>query len=314
MVHWFDFLTCQTLLETFMGCRSFVGLLFTVKMAEAGNAPQHQFYCHYCKCETNPKLPDLVCPACKSGFIEEVPANSSLLRDSTASVESDNSSSLLSDLFQLLFIENSARLSSPSSTESDWTDAEEEYAGQNDTFSPSAVATEREEQEESSSVSEGETASSPEENNSMDGIMHQFLSDSFANNGSPGAGPTSLSSMLQMYSNPEDYAWGLGGLDTVVTELLGQLENTGPAPATQEEISSLPTVCISQEQIDCRLGCPVCREEYSSGESVRKLPCLHFFHDECIVPWLKLHNSCPVCRKSLDGVDNSLPPTSEPPE
>lgn len=26
------------------------------------------------------------------------------------------------------------------------------------------------------------------------------------------------------------------------------------------------------------------------------------------------HDTCPVCRKSLDGVDNSLPPTSEPPE
>ena len=24
------------------------------------------------------------------------------------------------------------------------------------------------------------------------------------------------------------------------------------------------------------------------------------------------HDTCPVCRKSLDGVDNSLPPTSEP--
>lgn len=29
---------------------------------------------------------------------------------------------------------------------------------------------------------------------------------------------------------------------------------------------------------------------------------------------LSQHDTCPVCRKSLDGVVNSLPPTSEPPE
>ncbi|XP_029299135.1 E3 ubiquitin-protein ligase RNF115 isoform X2 [Cottoperca gobio] len=285
-------------------------------MAEAAETPQHRFFCHCCKCETNPKLPDFVCPRCDSDFIEEVTEDSSLLQNSTP-VASDDSNLLFSELWQLLFMERSALLSHPPSSESDPDDSEQVSAGQS---CPSPMSTEGAEagEPESPSQPEQERASRPDQRPdqrpAVEGIVQQFLADLFSNNGNPGAAPAALSSMLQLHSNPGDYAWGQGGLDAVITELLGQLESTGPPPAEKEMISSLPTVCISQEQTDCRLECPVCREEYSLGESVRKLPCLHYFHSECIVPWLELHDTCPVCRKSLDGVDNSLPPTSEPPE
>ncbi|XP_047461165.1 E3 ubiquitin-protein ligase RNF115 [Mugil cephalus] len=282
-------------------------------MAEAPDTPQHRFFCHCCKCETIPKLPDLVCPRCDSGFIEEVPEDSSLLQDSAASVPSDDSNSLFSELWQLLFMEGSALLSHPPSSESDPDDSEQVSAGQGSPSPPTPVAAEAAEPE-SPSTPEPERSPRPEQRPAVEGIVQQFLAGLFANNGNPGAAPAALSSMLQLYSNPGDYAWGQGGLDGVITELLGQLESTGPPPAEKEMISSLPTVCISQEQTDCRLECPVCREEYTLGESVRKLPCLHYFHSECIVPWLELHDTCPVCRKSLEGVDNSLPPTSELPE
>uniref|UniRef100_A0A3P8SKE7 RING-type E3 ubiquitin transferase n=1 Tax=Amphiprion percula TaxID=161767 RepID=A0A3P8SKE7_AMPPE len=288
-------------------------LRFTVKMAEAAETPQHRFFCHCCKCETNPKLPDFICPRCDSGFIEEVAEDSSLLQDSTASAPSNDSNSLFSELWQLLFMEGSALLSHPPSSEFDPDDSEQVSASQSGPSSASPGAAEAREPVTSSNP-EQERSSRPEQRPVVEGIVQQFLAGLFANNGNPGAAPAALSSMLQLHSNPGDYAWGQGGLDAVITELLGQLENTGPPPAKREMISSLPTVCISQEQTDCRLECPVCREEYSLGESVRKLPCLHYFHSECIVPWLELHDTCPVCRKSLDGVDNSLPPTSESPE
>ncbi|XP_010766193.1 E3 ubiquitin-protein ligase RNF115 [Notothenia coriiceps] len=281
-------------------------------MAEAAETPQHRFFCHCCKSETKPKLPDFVCPRCDSDFIEEVSEDSSLLQNSSP-VSSEDSNSLFSELWQLLFMERSALLSNPPSSESDPDDSEQVSSGQSCPSPVMPIAAEAAEPE-SPSPSEEERSPRPDQRPAVEGIVQQFLTGLFSNNGNPGAAPAALSSMLQLHSNPGDYAWGQGGLDAVITELLGQLESTGPPPAEKEMISSLPTVCISQEQTDCRLECPVCREEYTSGESVRKLPCLHFFHSECIVPWLELHDTCPVCRKSLDGVDNSLPPTSEPPE
>ncbi|XP_043540033.1 E3 ubiquitin-protein ligase RNF115 [Chiloscyllium plagiosum] len=53
--------------------------------------------------------------------------------------------------------------------------------------------------------------------------------------------------------------------------------------------------------VDSGLECPVCKEDYLLEEQVRQLPCNHFFHSDCIVPWLELHDTCPVCRKSLNG-------------
>ncbi|XP_050237585.1 putative RING-H2 finger protein ATL21A [Mercurialis annua] len=45
--------------------------------------------------------------------------------------------------------------------------------------------------------------------------------------------------------------------------------------------------------------CAICLGEYRSKETLRCIPeCNHCFHAECIDEWLKMNNSCPVCRKS----------------
>lgn len=46
--------------------------------------------------------------------------------------------------------------------------------------------------------------------------------------------------------------------------------------------------------------CTICQEEYKKDEDARRLPCLHFYHKDCVDPWL-LNNShkCPLCKISI---------------
>lgn len=48
--------------------------------------------------------------------------------------------------------------------------------------------------------------------------------------------------------------------------------------------------------------CPICLKELVKDETV-KLPCDHKFHSVCILPWLKMVNTCPVCRLELPTDD-----------
>ncbi|RMX70487.1 hypothetical protein DD238_000428 [Peronospora effusa] len=42
--------------------------------------------------------------------------------------------------------------------------------------------------------------------------------------------------------------------------------------------------------------CAVCCDEFQTEEEVRALPCLHFYHRECIDQWLMHHRQCPICK------------------
>jgi hypothetical protein len=43
--------------------------------------------------------------------------------------------------------------------------------------------------------------------------------------------------------------------------------------------------------------CMICIMDYEPGEQVRTMPCLHFFHKDCIDKWLLTRsNTCPVCK------------------
>lgn len=114
-------------------------------------------------------------------------------------------------------------------------------------------------------------------------------------------GPVNIQFAPMMFGqNTGDYVFTPGGLDNVITMLLNQLDGAGPPPASKDQIDALPMTTIAQEQVDSCLQCNVCMEDFELNENVRGLPCKHVFHGDCIVPWLQLHGTCPICRQNID--------------
>lgn len=42
--------------------------------------------------------------------------------------------------------------------------------------------------------------------------------------------------------------------------------------------------------------CAICTAEFEQKEELKALPCVHFFHRECIDRWLMVGHNCPVCK------------------
>eukprot|EP00271_Cylindrocystis_brebissonii_P015765 TRINITY_DN38774_c0_g1_i1.p1 TRINITY_DN38774_c0_g1~~TRINITY_DN38774_c0_g1_i1.p1 ORF type:complete len:284 (+),score=31.82 TRINITY_DN38774_c0_g1_i1:1384-2235(+) len=80
---------------------------------------------------------------------------------------------------------------------------------------------------------------------------------------------------------------------------------------TETVIQTFPTFKYTNEGQDALedTQCVVCIGDYERNDLLRRLPpCGHYFHVSCIDSWLSNHNTCPVCRTSLDPVDPTVPP------
>ncbi|XP_072967591.1 uncharacterized protein [Typha angustifolia] len=75
-------------------------------------------------------------------------------------------------------------------------------------------------------------------------------------------------------------------------------------PTAKSVVESLPSVALTVEDL-CRSNtlCAICKDEISLEEPAKQLPCSHHYHGPCILPWLRIRNTCPVCRYELPTDD-----------
>ena len=272
-------------------------------MAEAvvDGTPMSRFFCHKCSIEIERLLPDYTCPRCSSGFIEELESGSN---DSGSGMDISNED--LSDLddislhSDLRFDEMERDLMQVMLMHSDQNpvasafNRNSSFAGRrrvNWSRNPPDIRL--------SNSSRGRQGLPTTIDNLIQGFLLNLSGPALAHSVTQDGQPPAL-----FLGNPGDYVWGQDGLDAIVTQLLNQLDGTGPPPLPRKQIDEIPTTSVTQSHVDSKLQCSVCWEDFKLSEPVKQLPCQHLYHAPCIVPWLELHGTCPICRQSL-GDQNS---------
>ncbi|KAJ7947620.1 E3 ubiquitin-protein ligase RING1-like [Quillaja saponaria] len=91
------------------------------------------------------------------------------------------------------------------------------------------------------------------------------------------------------------------GLNRILQQLSRIQANGWPLDmrAPKVAIESMPIIKIGESHVSSDSHCAVCTEAFELGSVAREMPCKHIYHWACILPWLRMHSSCPLCRQEL---------------
>ena len=73
--------------------------------------------------------------------------------------------------------------------------------------------------------------------------------------------------------------------------------NTFPHKFTKREAAAGE----AEEEEEEADKCTICLSEFEAEEDVRRLPCMHLFHVECVDQWLGQNKRCPICRVDIEA-------------
>ncbi|XP_044476435.1 E3 ubiquitin-protein ligase RING1-like [Mangifera indica] len=227
------------------------------------------YYCHQCERTvriTPSSSIELACPTCNGGFLEELETNPNPNPSPNPHSNHPFDAFLLEDLNSLLGM-------GPTPSRSSFTDQAE--------FNPFVFL-----------------------QNYLQTLRAGGANIQFVIENSSSMDPTGGAAAFRLPANLGDYFIG-PGLEQLIQQLAENDPNRyGTPPASKLAMEGLPDIKISEDLMGSDSSqCAVCKDSFELNEVAKQMPCKHIYHSDCILPWLQLHNSCPVCRYELPTDD-----------
>ena len=105
----------------------------------------------------------------------------------------------------------------------------------------------------------------------------------------------------------------LQDLATIMREATAQFmeanhhSNAAP-PASAKAIGKLEKKPLDEKMMGNHreVECTICMDELCKSDEVTILPCQHWFHPKCVNTWRTEHNTCPLCRSSIEERSSQL--------
>jgi hypothetical protein len=100
-----------------------------------------------------------------------------------------------------------------------------------------------------------------------------------------------------------DVVYSQEALDRIISNLMETNTSSNAAPpASDEALAKLERKPVSKEMLanETKTECSICIDDIAEGDTALFLPCKHWFHEKCVVMWLKEHNTCPICRTPIE--------------
>lgn len=98
-----------------------------------------------------------------------------------------------------------------------------------------------------------------------------------------------------------------------MASLMGYQPQREPVPAAV--VRALTSVVFTEEMVrralDEKETCPICFDEYKTGDEALVLGCHHRAHSRCLLPWFDQKNTCPFCRAKIEAPAEKVNPPAE---